>query len=192
MSQVHSYHSYVDLYQDTNAGLIGPQIVYAAGQMNETMANYREIPLLYMIYNENESWLSGANAARLGGSSSGSSSAATTSSYPNAQSTGTQQGNGGQQTSTASQQGNGAQTTNSAQQGNNSQSQQGEAPTWWGPSGASGWQGSSGRQQPESHDSGINTVSLWPGNKTVWQPQVINLAGANQFSSAPSFFTMNG
>lgn len=70
-SQVHSYHSYVALQQDSDAGLIGPQIVYAAGQMNSTMANYREFPLLYMIYDEADSWLSGQNKAALqnGGSS---------------------------------------------------------------------------------------------------------------------------
>jgi len=37
-----------------------------------------------------------------------------------------------------------------------------------------------------------NVCKYISGNKTVWQPQVINLAGANQFPSAPSFFTMNG
>lgn len=62
--QTHSYHSYVDLDIDTNSGLIGPSIVYAKGQMNSTMANYREIPLLYMIYNEQKSFLSGENAAK--------------------------------------------------------------------------------------------------------------------------------
>ncbi|KAI7720420.1 Cupredoxin [Hortaea werneckii] len=60
-----SYHSYVALQQDTNAGLIGPQIVYAPGQMAATMAKYREFPLLYMIYNEGASFLSGQNAAAL-------------------------------------------------------------------------------------------------------------------------------
>ena len=60
--QTHSYHSYVDLDIDTNSGLIGPSIVYAKGQMNSTMANYREIPLLYMIYDEYTSFLSGENA----------------------------------------------------------------------------------------------------------------------------------
>ena len=61
----HSYHSYVAMQQDTNSGLIGPQIIYAPGQMASTMAKYREIPLLYMIYNEADSWLSAQNAANL-------------------------------------------------------------------------------------------------------------------------------
>ncbi|KAK3658498.1 hypothetical protein LTR56_001909 [Elasticomyces elasticus] len=68
-ARVHSYHSYVALQQDSNAGLIGPHIVYAQGQMAFTMANYREIPLLFMIYDESDSWLSGENKAALGGSS---------------------------------------------------------------------------------------------------------------------------
>ncbi|KAI7287602.1 Cupredoxin [Hortaea werneckii] len=67
-ARVHSYHSYVALQQDSNAGLIGPQIVYAKGQMNHTMANYREFLLLYMIYHEADSWLSGKNKVRLTGS----------------------------------------------------------------------------------------------------------------------------
>ncbi|KAK5679413.1 hypothetical protein LTS10_008230 [Elasticomyces elasticus] len=73
-ARVHSYHSYVALQQDSNAGLIGPQIIYAKGQMASTMANYREIPLLFMIYDESDSWLSAQNKAALGGSSQGSSS----------------------------------------------------------------------------------------------------------------------
>ncbi|KAK5742376.1 hypothetical protein LTR17_003388 [Elasticomyces elasticus] len=73
-ARVHSYHSYVALQQDSNAGLIGPQIIYAKGQMASTMANYREIPLLFMIYDESDSWLSAENKAALGGSSRGSSS----------------------------------------------------------------------------------------------------------------------
>lgn len=71
-AKVHSYHSYVALDQDTNAGLIGPQIVYAKGQMASTMAKYREFPLLYMIYEESMSWLSGQNAAALRGKGSSS------------------------------------------------------------------------------------------------------------------------
>lgn len=64
--QAHSYHSYVDLNVDTNSGLIGTSIVYASGQMKSTMASYREIPLLYMMYDESISFLSGENAKRFG------------------------------------------------------------------------------------------------------------------------------
>lgn len=53
------------MQEDTNAGLIGPSIVYAAGQMESTMAQYREFPLLYMVYDESTSFLSAQNAARL-------------------------------------------------------------------------------------------------------------------------------
>lgn len=64
-AQVHSYHSYVTLQEDEDAGLIGPQIVYAAGQMSNTMASYREFVLLYNIFSEATSWLSGENKAAL-------------------------------------------------------------------------------------------------------------------------------
>lgn len=64
-ARTHSYHSYVSLEQDSNAGLIGPTIVYRKGEMAKTMASYREIPLLYMIYNEANSFLSASNAAAL-------------------------------------------------------------------------------------------------------------------------------
>jgi FtsP/CotA-like multicopper oxidase with cupredoxin domain len=63
--QAHSYHSYVDLLVDTNSGLIGPTIIYGSGKMNSTMAQYREIPLLYMGYNEAMSVLSGENSKAL-------------------------------------------------------------------------------------------------------------------------------
>lgn len=64
-AKVHSYHSFVSLQEDSNAGLLGPSIVYARGQMEPTMARYREFTLLYMIYNEADSWLSCQNRARL-------------------------------------------------------------------------------------------------------------------------------
>lgn len=66
-AQVHSYHSYVTLQQDEDAGLIGPMIVYAANKMKSTMAAYREFVLLYNIFSEPDSWLSGENRARLKG-----------------------------------------------------------------------------------------------------------------------------
>jgi hypothetical protein len=55
------------MQEDTNAGLIGPTFIYAKGQMESTMANYREIPLLYMFYDESVSFLSGVNSAKLNG-----------------------------------------------------------------------------------------------------------------------------
>jgi hypothetical protein len=64
-SKAHSYHSYVSMEQDTNAGLIGPTIIYAAGAMASTMATHREIPLLYMFYDESLSFLSASNAHAL-------------------------------------------------------------------------------------------------------------------------------
>jgi hypothetical protein len=70
-ARTHSYHSYVSLEQDSNAGLIGPTIIYPSGQMEKTMAEYREFPLLYMIYSESQSFLSNKNAAALKGKNSG-------------------------------------------------------------------------------------------------------------------------
>lgn len=70
LDQAHSYHSYVDLDIDLNSGLLGPQIVYASGQMNATMLKYKEFSLLYMIYKEGQSFLSAANAQRLNGNHS--------------------------------------------------------------------------------------------------------------------------
>jgi hypothetical protein len=74
-ARTHSYHSYVSLEQDSNAGLIGPSIIYASGQMEKTMAEYREFPLLYMIYSESQSFLSNKNAAALKSSGQGESGA---------------------------------------------------------------------------------------------------------------------
>ncbi|EME42637.1 hypothetical protein DOTSEDRAFT_26207 [Dothistroma septosporum NZE10] len=64
-ARAHSYHSYVDLDTDLNTGLLGPQIVYAPGQMNTTMQNYKEFPLVFMVYKESNSFLSAANAKKL-------------------------------------------------------------------------------------------------------------------------------
>lgn len=55
------YHSYVTMEQDFNAGLIGPQIVYPAGTMNATVSTYREFPLLFMAFDERDSWMSAIN-----------------------------------------------------------------------------------------------------------------------------------
>jgi hypothetical protein len=42
-----------------------PTIIYARGQMEKTMAEYREFPVLYMVYTESQSFLSNKNAAAL-------------------------------------------------------------------------------------------------------------------------------
>jgi hypothetical protein len=133
-----SYHSYVALQQDTNAGLIGPQIVYASGQMTATMAKYREFPLLYMIYNERDSFLSGRNAAAL---ENGNSSAKDPSNMS-----------------------------------------------------GSGVISSHGSEKPSQgvNLGNVNSDILSLGNKSVWQPQLMNIAGADHFDGAPSFHSMNG
>lgn len=82
IQQTHSYHSYVSMYEDTNAGLIGPTIIYAKGAMESTMAKYREIPLLYMIYNENVSFLSGNNSVVLNGTRQSSNASRVPAIYP--------------------------------------------------------------------------------------------------------------
>ncbi|THZ25913.1 Cupredoxin [Aureobasidium pullulans] len=64
-ARIHSYHSYVSLYEDANAGLIGPTIIYRQGEMDMVVSEYREIPFLFMIYTESVSFLSGVNAERL-------------------------------------------------------------------------------------------------------------------------------
>lgn len=61
-ARTHAYHSYVSFEADLNAGLIGPQMVYHAGDMKRVMNTYREFPLLYMTYNETRSFLSGVNS----------------------------------------------------------------------------------------------------------------------------------
>jgi hypothetical protein len=66
-ARLHSYHSYVSLYEDANAGLIGPTVIYAKGTMDAVMSEYREIPFLFMIYAEAASFLSGVNAEKLTG-----------------------------------------------------------------------------------------------------------------------------
>ncbi|KAI6842417.1 Cupredoxin [Hortaea werneckii] len=156
---VHSYHSYVALQQDSNAGLIGPQIVYAKGQMNHTMANYREFPLLYMIYHEADSWLSGKNKERLTGSDNGNTKRQAWGDHGwHASNNNTNHGD-------------------NSNYDNNNNINDGASST-----NASG---------VGSFDIS-NTNNLWSGNYTVWHPQLVNLAGAGQWSEAPPFHTMNG
>ncbi len=52
------YHSYISLQEDQNAGLTGSTIVYAAGKMNATVASYREFVLVYMQFDESDSFMS--------------------------------------------------------------------------------------------------------------------------------------
>nr|OQO29049.1 hypothetical protein B0A51_03384 [Rachicladosporium sp. CCFEE 5018] len=191
-SKVHSYHSYIALQQDTDAGLIGPQIVYAAGKMNETMANYREIPFLFMIYDEADSWLSSANAAKLQQGGSG-------------QSSGVQRGSSTQSQTSAA-----ATSTTFTSPATFNQTAPTAGPPIGHPHGQTterqqnAWQphpsqGSPhNRRQQGGPPAGaqsippINTESLFAGNVSVWKPQVTNLAGAGQFMGAPNFFTING
>lgn len=62
-SHMWGYHSYISYEQDQNAGLTGNTIVYARGQMDSTMANYREFVLTYMQFVESFSSMSATNRA---------------------------------------------------------------------------------------------------------------------------------
>lgn len=65
-SHMWAYHSYVSMLNDLNAGLMGPTIVYPRGQMNTTMSSHREFVLLYMNFDEAQSFLSATNARNFG------------------------------------------------------------------------------------------------------------------------------
>jgi FtsP/CotA-like multicopper oxidase with cupredoxin domain len=65
VSHMWGYHSYISMQEDSNAGLIGNTIVYAAGKMNETMNSYREFVLTYMQYDESNSFMSQTNKQAL-------------------------------------------------------------------------------------------------------------------------------
>ncbi|KIW87323.1 uncharacterized protein Z519_11959 [Cladophialophora bantiana CBS 173.52] len=67
VSHMWAYHSYVSMQEDQNAGLIGSTIVYAPGMMNDTMARYREFVLVYMQYDESDSFMSQTNLELLAG-----------------------------------------------------------------------------------------------------------------------------
>jgi FtsP/CotA-like multicopper oxidase with cupredoxin domain len=168
-ARTHSYHSYVDLAQDTNAGLVGPTIIYGNGQMSKTMAEYREITLLYLIYNEGNSFLSGENAAALGSKSSSSGSSAYGSASYNGQGAGFNGGQGG--------------GYSGGQGGGHSRRQGG---------GYSGGQGGSYGGQGQSSSGSIDTSGFPAGNHSIWYPQIVNLESAGQFQQAPAFFTLNG
>lgn len=166
-ARLHSYHSYVTYQQDTNAGLIGPHIVYAPGMMNSTMANYREFPLLYMIYDESNSWLSGENAALL---QSNSSSSSPSSSSPSPSSA--------------------APPTSSPISPSAAPSAPSSIPSSYPSAGSPPYTGGHGWKR--NAFTSINPNTLYTGNYSYWHPQLVNLAGVNQFPSAPRFYSMNG
>ena len=73
-SHMWGYHSFVTMQEDLNAGLVGPTIVYSRGKMNSTMASNREFTLMYMQYDESNSFLSDTNAQQMLGITNTSSS----------------------------------------------------------------------------------------------------------------------
>ncbi|KAK9384413.1 Cupredoxin [Lipomyces mesembrius] len=52
-SKLFSYHSYISMYQDQDAGLSGPVIIYNQGMMEEVMGTNREFVVLY---SDNQEW----------------------------------------------------------------------------------------------------------------------------------------
>ena len=68
-----AYHSYISMQEDQNAGLIGSTIVYAPGMMNTTMSQYREFVLVYMQYDESDSFMSQTNLELLVGTNTSAS-----------------------------------------------------------------------------------------------------------------------
>ncbi|KAJ8096638.1 Cupredoxin [Lipomyces tetrasporus] len=61
-SKLFSYHSYISMYQDTDAGLIGPVIIYNQGAMEKVMGENREFVVLYSDNQESNSFLALHNA----------------------------------------------------------------------------------------------------------------------------------
>lgn len=56
-SKLFSYHSYVSMYQDQDAGLSGPVIIYRSGTMVPTVERNREFILFYGDNQESNSFL---------------------------------------------------------------------------------------------------------------------------------------
>ncbi|KAK9371541.1 Cupredoxin [Lipomyces chichibuensis] len=52
-SKLFSYHSYISMYQDQDAGLSGPVIIYNQGMMEKVMGANREFVVLY---SDNQEW----------------------------------------------------------------------------------------------------------------------------------------
>ncbi|KAH8625750.1 Cupredoxin [Alternaria alternata] len=55
---------------EAGPSLIGPTIIYASGEMNEIVVSYREFPILYNSYDEDQSFFSAVNKARIEGGDS--------------------------------------------------------------------------------------------------------------------------
>ncbi|OBT98548.1 hypothetical protein VE01_03637 [Pseudogymnoascus verrucosus] len=56
-SRIFSYHPYVSMYQDTDAGSYGPVIIYNPGRMEVVMKGNREFVLVYSDNQESNSFL---------------------------------------------------------------------------------------------------------------------------------------
>lgn len=169
------------------------------------MAEYREFTLLYMIYEESDSWLSAQNAERLNAGANGNSkrddeNEAKESSFwrkwlqprapwgPRAaRSGGSRDDDGmwGQKNRVADSAS--SSPTSSASSGAGNAAPTGAMGAM--PVGGGGMPGG-GSMMPMA--GSIDTENLYSANQSVWRPQVINLAGSNQFGGqAPSFFTMS-
>ncbi|KAK9320601.1 Cupredoxin [Lipomyces orientalis] len=52
-SKLFSYHSYISMYQDQDAGLSGPVLIYNQGTMDKVMGENREF---IVLYSDNQEW----------------------------------------------------------------------------------------------------------------------------------------
>lgn len=65
-SRLWSYHSFINMPADVNAGLSGPLIVYSSGQMSNVMSSNREFVVTLNSHYEAKSFLAGVNAKQAG------------------------------------------------------------------------------------------------------------------------------
>jgi hypothetical protein len=63
-SKLYSYHNYISMYQDQDAGLSGPVIIYNTGEMERTMAENREFIVFMGDNQESNSFLAWHNVAK--------------------------------------------------------------------------------------------------------------------------------
>lgn len=63
---MHGYHGYVSAQEDLNTGLLGLQITYQRGKMDETTARFHEFPVLLQGMDELKSAFAAVNEIREG------------------------------------------------------------------------------------------------------------------------------
>lgn len=63
-SKLYSYHGYISMYQDQDAGLSGPVIVYNTGEMEKVMSENREFVIFMGDNQESNSFMAWQNVAK--------------------------------------------------------------------------------------------------------------------------------